>query len=123
MTHKPPLPDAATPPWPATPAPHAATQPSHAASQAPAEETAKQDEDAGRIAGVDKRIVAGVAGIAVGSAAIAAALMFSGRLNRPKSASTPVPPRPTPKPAPTDSSAATPADHADHGDASDIVVN
>ena len=43
----------------------------------------KPDEPApastGKIAGVDKRVVAGVAGIAVGSAAIAAALMFTTR--------------------------------------------
>ena len=79
MTHKPPLPDAATAPWPATPAPHEATL----AAADPAGE-----EQTGR-SGVDKRIVAGVAGIAVGSAAIAAALLFAGRLNRPKSASAP----------------------------------
>jgi hypothetical protein len=101
MTHKPPVPDAATPPWPATPAPR-----DHTATPAVA------DDESERIGGVDKRIVAGVAGIAVGSAAIAAALLFSGRLNRPKSASAPVPPRPDP---------VTP--HVTHGDASDITID
>jgi hypothetical protein len=85
MTHKPTLPDAATPPWPATPPPHDQT----AAADKP---VAQEEVEAGRMSAADKRLVAGVASIAVGSAAIAAALLFAGRLNRPKSASTPVRP-------------------------------
>ncbi len=49
---------------------------------------------AGKIGGVDKRVVAGVAGIAVGSAAIAAALMFTTRYKQGKPV---VPPPPEPK--------------------------
>ncbi|MDB5689175.1 MAG: hypothetical protein JWL91_1051 [Sphingomonas bacterium] len=111
MTHKPPLPEAATPPWPATPAPHVAND--------GATDSARRDEEPERIGGVDKRIVAGVAGIAVGSAAIAAALLFSGRLNRPKSASAPVPPPPAPGAIPAEPAA---PGHLTHGDASEIKV-
>lgn len=110
MTHKPPVPEAATPPWPATPPPRADNE------DAAAQSAAAQQDEPDRIGGVDKRIVAGVAGIAVGSAAIAAALMFAGRLNRPKSACAPVPPRPTPESAPASA-------HVTHGDASDIAVD
>jgi hypothetical protein len=112
MTHKPPVPEAATPPWPATPPPRAANEDAASESGTAA---ARQDES-DRIGGVDKRIVAGVAGIAVGSAAIAAALMFAGRLNRPKSACAPLPPRPTSESAPAST-------HVTHGDASDITVD
>ena len=61
------------------------------------DEAPKADESASagtrRIAGVDKRVVAGVAGIAVGSAAIAAALLFTTRYK----AKPPAPQPPEPK--------------------------
>ncbi len=60
------------------------------------EETAKADTGMSR---TEKRVVAGVAGIAVGSAAIAAALLFAGRSSKPKSAAIQPPPPNTPLPA------------------------
>ena len=47
---------------------------------------------------IDKRVVAGVAGIAVGSAAIAAALLFAGRTAKTKAAATTPPPPKVPIP-------------------------
>jgi hypothetical protein len=80
MTHKPPVPEASTPPWPASPAPHDK-------SAAPV-----ADEDSARTSRVDRAMVAGIAGLAVGSAAVAAALLFAGRNSKPKSAAlTPAP--------------------------------
>ena len=87
MSHKPPLPEAATPPWPASPPPI-----EHKSDSA---EPEGEDKSESR---VDKRIVAGVAGIAVGSAAVAAALLFAGRMSRPKTAAISPPPVPTPLP-------------------------
>jgi hypothetical protein len=91
MTHKPPVPEASTPPWPAHPAPI-----DHSAKPAPAE-TAEETGSEG-----NSRIAKGVAvaaGVAVGSAALAAALLFAGRNSKPKSAANPPPPDPT-KPRP-----------------------
>jgi hypothetical protein len=76
MTHKPPVPEASTPPWPAHPAPI-----DHSAAPAPA-----QVEESGSIMG--SKGIAVAAGVAVGSAALAAALLFAGRHSKPKSAAT-----------------------------------
>jgi len=83
MTHKPPVPEASTPPWPAHPAPIDRTE-----HPAPAAET---DESGSRIG----KSVAVAAGVAVGSAALAAALLFAGRNSKPKSAANPPLPDPT----------------------------
>jgi hypothetical protein len=81
MTHKPPVPEASTPPWPAHPAPI-----DHSAAPAPAQ----PDEESGSLIGKGMAVAAGVA---VGSAALAAALLFAGRNSKPKSAATA--PKPT----------------------------
>jgi hypothetical protein len=79
MTHKPPVPEASTPPWPAHPAPIDRSE-----QPAPAEPA---DEGSSRI----NKGMAVAAGVAVGSAALAAALLFAGRNSKPKSANTPSP--------------------------------
>jgi len=85
MSHKPPVPDASVAPYPPTPAPHDP----NAAPDPQADATRSGSW-------IDKRVVAG---IAVGSAAVAAALLFAGRTSRPKSAAIAPPPVPTPDPA------------------------
>jgi hypothetical protein len=83
VTHKPPVPDAATAPWPATPPPR---------EHLPEAEKAENGEGGSRVSAI-----AVAAGVAVGSAAVAAALLFAGRISKPKSAANPPPPKPTPK--------------------------
>jgi hypothetical protein len=78
MSHKPPIPEAQTARWPAHPAPR---------EDAPVAEP-ESPEQPGWGSRVDKRVVAGVAGMVVGSAAVAAALLFAGRSSKPKTAST-----------------------------------
>ena len=72
MTHAPPLPDAARAPWPAHPAPHEAA-PETAAPETAAPGTVKDEPQPGSGARTLVRI--GV-GAAIGSAAVAAALLY-----------------------------------------------